>query len=153
MAWVSDLWRATTGYRTGRSAFWRVIRRVSAGDHADQDWPSRLVWTNLYKVAPAAGWNPGANLQRAQRALAIELLNIELGEYAPRRVLALTGSWIGSFEDGLGLSLEARTGLVEGVGMRGDAAWVVAKHPMGKPETRYVSEVRAAFAELGSPTP
>ena len=151
MAWVGDLWGATSGYNTRRSAFWRVLRRISGGADAREDWPSRLVWTNLYKVSPAAGWNPGANLQRAQRASACELLSLELEVFAPRRVLALTGGWIAPFTDGLGLTLDARSGLVEGVGSSAGRAWVVAKHPMRKPEDRFVEEVLGAFAELGIP--
>ncbi len=152
MAWVTDLWGATTGYSTRRSAFWRVLRRIGANDGpSSTDWSSRLVWTNLYKVSPGAGWNPGGNLQRAQRATATQLLRIELETFAPRRVLALTGDWIRPFMAALGLDIELRTGLVEGVGHRGDCAWVVAKHPMTKPEDRFVGEVLAAFADLGAP--
>jgi len=150
MAWVSDLWGAKVGYSTRRSAFWRVLARLVPGGPGD-GWPGRLVWTNLYKVSPAAGWNPGADLQRAQRSAAIELLRRELDEYAPRRVLAMTGGWIQTFVAGLGLTMETRPGLVEGLGMRDGSAWVIAKHPMGKPEGRFVAEVSAAFAELGRP--
>ena len=154
MRWVTDLWGARDGYNTHRSAFWRVLRQIVLSDlspGADVDhWSSRLVWTNLYKVSPALGWNPGADLQRAQRQSAIELLKLEIEEFAPRRVLALTGGWIDPFSDGLGLSLHTRTGHVEAVGERGACAWVVAKHPMGKPEDQFVSEVLAAFAELAA---
>jgi hypothetical protein len=120
---------------------------------ADDDrWSSRLAWTNLYKVSPAFGWNPGADLQRAQRGSAIELLRLEVEEFAPRRILALTGAgWIDPFSGGLGLRLDARPGLIEGVGELGRCAWVVAKHPMTKPEDRFVSEVLAAFADVGAP--
>jgi hypothetical protein len=150
MAWVTDLWGARDGYNTRRSAFWRVLSRFVPGGGAD-GWPGRLVWTNLYKVSPAAGWNPGADLQRAQRPAATELLRRELTAYAPRRVLALTGSWIDPFAGGLGLTIATRGGLVEGLGERDGTAWVVAKHPMGKPEDRFVAEVTDAFAELGRP--
>jgi hypothetical protein len=150
MAWVTDLWGATTGYNTRRSAFWRAMRRISSGDDPAPDWPGRLAWTNLYKVSPAAGWNPGGDLQRAQRPLTLQLLLLELAELAPRRVLALTGNWIGPFVDGLGLKLEARSGLVEFVGHGSGRAWVVAKHPMGKPGDLFVREVRRAFADLGA---
>jgi hypothetical protein len=51
---------------------------------------------------------------------------------------------------GLGLDLDPRSGLVEAVGKKGDSAWVVAKHPM-VPEGPFVTEVLAAFAELGAP--
>jgi hypothetical protein len=155
MRWVTDLWDARDGYSTHRSAFWRVLRRIVLSDTGprpdDSHWSSRIAWTNLYKVSPGAGWNPGADLQLAQRRSAIELLNLELEQFAPSRVLALTGGWIGPFSDGLGLDLAPRSGLVEGVGKKGDCAWVVAKHPMAKPEDRFVSEVLAAFADLGAP--
>jgi hypothetical protein len=35
--------------------------------------------------------------------------------------------------------------------MKGNCAWVVAKHPMRKPEDRFVSEVLTSFADLGAP--
>jgi hypothetical protein len=155
MAWVTDLAGPNDVYNTNLSAFWRVLRRIVLSDTStgldDARWSSRLAWTNLYKVSLGAGWNPGADLQRAQRRSAIELLNREVEQFAPRRVLALTGGWIGPFSDGLGLHLTTRSGLVEGVGMKGDCAWVVAKHPMMKPEGPFVSEVLAAFADLGAP--
>ena len=155
MGWVTDRWGATDGYNTARSAFWRVLRRFVLANPANQadpeHWSSRLVWTNLYKVSPAAGWNPGGDLQQAQRPSAIELLALEIDAFRPRRILALTGSWIDPFVADLGLSLETRSGLVEGVGSARGAAWVIAKHPMGKPGDLFVSEVTQAFADLGRP--
>ena len=91
-------------------------------------------------------------MQRAQRRGAIELLRLEIDEFAPRRVLALTGNWIDPFVSDLGLSLESRSGLVESVGTVGGRAWVVARHPMGKPEKRWVQEVLDSFGELGRPS-
>lgn len=155
MRWVTDLWGAREGYNTNRSAFWRVLRRIVLADQAssvDADhWSSRLAWTNLYKVSPAACWNPGADLQRAQREDAIQLLKLELDDFAPRRVLALTGNWIDPFVAGLELSLETRSGLVDGLGHVNGRAWVVAKHPMKKPEQTLIDQVLRAFADLGSP--
>ena len=78
---------------------------------------------------------------------------MELDVFAPRRVLALTGSWIDPFRSELAIVLEALDGLVEGVGSDGTRPWVIAKHPMAKPETAFVQEVRAAFAWLGDPLP
>jgi hypothetical protein len=119
---------------------------------ADTDhWSSLLVWTNLYKVSPGAGWNPGAELQRAQRRSAMELLAMEIETFAPARVLALTGSWIAPFADGIGLRVTPRSGLVEGVGELMGRPCVVAKHPMGKPEGPFVTEVLRGFADLGKP--
>jgi hypothetical protein len=153
MLWVTDLAGPTQHhYNTNRSAFWRVLRALSldlAGAE-ETDWPSALAWTNLYKVAPAAGWNPGPDLQRAQRNAAIPLLGIEIETLRPKRILALTGrGWIAPFLEALGDDFEWRSGLVEGVGRRGSAAVVVARHPMKKPHLPFVREVRAAFDELG----
>ena len=152
MAWVTDRWGATTGYNTRRSAFWRVLADLISR-HRDPAWPGRLVWTNLYKVSPAAGWNPGADLQLAQRARAAELLRIELETYQPRRVLAVTGDWAEPFLRPLDLNLTRASGLVTGTANRGGVPWVVAKHPMGKPHAAFVAAVRAAFEELGAPLP
>jgi hypothetical protein len=154
MRWVTDLWVARDGYNTHRSAFWRVLRRIVLSDPSfgnDDRWSSRLVWTNLYKVSPALGWNPGADLRRVQRRSATELLQLEIEAFAPQRILALTGAWIDPFRDGLGLKLTARSGLVEGIGELLGHACVVAKHPMAKPESPFVAEVIAAFADLGMP--
>lgn len=150
MRWVLDGWGATSGYNTRKSAFWRVLSRLVPGGPAG-DWPSCLVWTNLYKVSPAAGWGPEADLQQAQRGAAIELLRLELQTFSPSRVLALTGPFINPFKKDLDLNLEPRAGLVQGIGERDGAAWVVAKHPMAKPGDRFVDEVSKAFSELGRP--
>ena len=154
MRWVTDLWGARDGYRTSRSAFWRVLRRILLSDPTGVDgdhWSSHLVWTNLYKVSPGAGWNPGADLQRAQRRSAVELLGLEIEAFAPQRILALTGGWIDPFADGLGLRVTRRSGLVEGVGELMGRPCVVAKHPMAKPEGLFVTEVLRGFAELRVP--
>jgi len=37
-----------------------------AGPVLDVNAGRVAVWTNLYKVSPGAGWNPGADLQRVQ---------------------------------------------------------------------------------------
>jgi hypothetical protein len=150
MAWVEDLWGASNGYNTRRSAFWRVVRDVVDAGDGQPGWSGRIVWSNLYKVAPAAGWNPGVDLQRAQRDGAIDLLRIELDVFQPRRVLAMTGGWIRPFVDGLGLPLGWHSGLVEATGTGGGCSWVVAKHPMGKPHSAFVAEVRAAFEVDGA---
>jgi hypothetical protein len=154
MSWVTDLWDAREGYSTRRSAFWRVLRRIVLTDPivVDPDhWSSQLVWTNLYKVSPGVGWNPGADLQRAQRGSAIEMLALEIEAFQPERILALTGGWIEPFKGGLDLRVDARPGLVEGIGSLLGRPCVVAKHPMTKPEDPFVAEVLRGFADLGVP--
>ena len=150
MGWVTDAWgRGGGDYSTARSAFWRQIRGVlSAVDPAssgDPAWSSRLAWSNLAKIAPAAGGNPGGVLLEVQRNLGPDLLRHEVDELRPRRVLVLTGrSWFEPFAVRLGLDVQWRTGLVEGVVSGGEIRWVIAKHPQGKPRS-ILGEVLEAF--------
>ena len=152
MLWVTDLGgRTGHRYNTNRSAFWRVLRSLSTdvlgADAAD--WPSSLAWTNLYKLAPAGGWNPAADLQVAQREAAIALLRMEIETLRPRRILALTGgNWFWPFREAVADELQWREGLVVGVAGRGSSAVVVARHPMKKPHDAFVREVRGAFSDL-----
>jgi hypothetical protein len=150
MRWVTDLAGNRDGYNTSRSAFWRVNRRLALPHDADParqaEWSSHLVWTNLYKCAPVAGWNPGGDFLRTQTPMACRLLAREIDELEPKRIVALTGrSWFEPFADYLGLDVGWRSGLVEGVATYGRRPIVVARHPMGKPEGPFVAEVLTAL--------
>ena len=149
MRWVSDAWGRPGGYSTARSAFWRHIRTVLAAvepaSAVDPRWSSRLCWTNLAKIAPAAGGNPGGPLLQVQREMGPALLGREVAELKPSRVLVCTGRWwFAPFAERLGLTVDWRAGLVEGVADDGSRRWVVAPHPQGKP-SRLHSDVIAAF--------
>jgi hypothetical protein len=164
MSWVTVQWGVTEdgASNPSRSAFLRVIRAVVSRLHiADVDddkspWPSRLVWSNLYKIAPYEGRNPNGNLQHAQFNGCVKLLRWELAKYRPRRVLFLTGcAWADPFLERAWKDRAAPDGysFVEAVGhvMCGPhaATCVVASHPQdhrqGKNETDWVNEVVTAF--------
>ena len=135
MGWVPDRWgKRDGGYDTARSQFWERVRRVMVGLDPSwaEDWPSRLAWTNLAKVAPYDGGNPGSASLRVQRgSTGTALLVQEVGELAPRRIVALTDHWwFSPFATALGVEMEPRHGLVEAVGRLGDRRIVVAVHPM-----------------------
>ena len=124
-------------------------RGSRAGSRDDPQWSSRLVWSNLAKLAPANGGNPGGSLLDVQRQVGGALLAEELRQLAPRRVLVLTGSWwFQPFAAALGLTLEPGSGLVEGVARERDRTWVIAGHPQGKPR-RILDDVISAFGTTG----
>lgn len=141
-----------------KSAFWRVIRAVvrdlAIADVEDPKWPSCLVWTNLYKLSPEKGGNPSARLRRMQSAECLQLLELEIAEWKPKRVLILAGrNWAKCLLDRLNVTETACTSgkfvdfvgdLVLDEGKRG-VRIVVAKHPQTKPEAPLVQEVVAAF--------
>ncbi len=150
MRWVNDCMTFPNvhDYNSRRSAFWRVVRRIALalGVPDDASWSSHLAWSNLYKVAPSGGGNPSGTLLRVQESWIPSLLSAELEMFQPAVLLLLTGSdWLGSTLTGLGASMEARSGLVEGVGELTSSFVVVAKHPQGKPEDKFISEVVAAL--------
>ncbi len=150
MKWIKDYWQNPNPncYNTRRSAFWRVILKVMEGLEiaAENDpWPSYLVWSNLYKVAPAQGGNPDNGLCCIQLEGCKSLLDTELNIYRPSRLLLLTGwDWAGDF-----VKSDCRThdnaGFVEATGRRRKTRIVVAKHPQGKPEAEWVTDVLAEF--------
>ena len=158
MQWVRDSWGKRGGYNTARSAFWRVIKDVmrSCAPAARRDWPSHLVWSNLYKVSPSEGGNPSGQLQQVQLEGCKALLKLEIESFAPARLLFLTGwDWAAPF---LTESDVDRTPL--GTHVQATGHWpvgerqsrvVVANHPQGKPHKEWVSEVLAAFEATPAP--
>ena len=54
MAWVTKQWGVNDVYNAKKSAFWRVIKKVTErmgiSKPGSEDWSSHLVWSNLYKL-------------------------------------------------------------------------------------------------------
>jgi hypothetical protein len=156
MSWVIHHWgmAAAEGYNTRRSAFWRAVRRLVGNlqiADVEGEWPSHLVWSNLYKVSPAAGGNPGTMLQRAQFNGCMQLLRWEIENYRPQRLLFLTGyDWVDPFLQQAWRDCERPNDqLVQAVGRvtcgDHDAACVVACHPQSRNEQNWVNAVVEAF--------
>jgi hypothetical protein len=158
MAWVSKQWGNGEKDDTKRSAFWRCIRTVvhdlRIADESSTDWPSRLVWTNLYRIAPDKGGNPSQRLMNAQHASCRELLHAEIRSSDVERILFLTGlDWAYAFlppldntcfSDTFGrhVHLHGELKRCSGASVR----VVIASHPQGKKETQWANEVCEAFS-------
>lgn len=154
MRWVTDCWgKHDKDYNTRKSAFWRSIRntvgRLGVADIESPEWASYLVWSNIYKIAPAAGGNPSSTLCSAQLDLCKRILKQELQTFRPRRVLFLTGlGWSQPFTEHIGCELSKNnsghyveaTGKVT-IGTDIQAKVVIAVHPQGKNEKNWVEEV------------
>ena len=149
MGWVVERWKSGDGdYDTSRSQFWATTRDVVTDEHPEweSDWPSHLVWSNLAKVSRWTKGNPSGRLRRAQLDVAAEALALEVAELAPQRVMVLAGrDWFGPFADRLGLDMEWRQGLVEGVAEDGLRRWVIAVHPMTRSPSAVAQAVLEAF--------
>lgn len=157
MAWVTKQWGATDVYNTRKSAFWRVIKQVTErmgiSKPGSEDWPSHLIWSNLYKLSPAEGGNPGRScLINTQLCGCKQLFKHELQDYCPKYLLLLTGKdWAEPFLD---IFQDVDVGSM-GQYVCCTASWysssgittrvVVAVHPQGKPERNWVNEVIQAM--------
>lgn len=160
MSWVADQWGATEDYNTARSAFWRSIRGVvsslSVAPVDSPEWPSYLAWTNLYKVAPAEGGNPSDQLASVQHLPCRDLLFAEIEKSAAKNVLFLTGlNWAYAFLPPLhdvqfADDFNRQVALSGRLHKNNEAPMhvVVASHPQGKNETKWISEVVAAFRRI-----
>ena len=160
MEWVMEQWgTGLTDYNTKRSAFWRVIRALvgqfSGIDENSHNWPSHLVWSNLYKVAPSDGGNPSERLCEVQLDGCKSLLGSEIHTYRPKHLLFLTGlDWIEPFLQDFSKNYRSVSdSFVEDMGtmdMGPDASAkvVIAAHPQGKDESQWVRQVFRAFSSL-----
>lgn len=149
MGWVLERWkRRDDGYDSSRSQFWATAREIVTSEHPEWqgDWPSHLAWSNLAKISRWTKGNPSSRLRRAQLEVAAEALALEVEELAPRRVLVLAGKdWFDPYADRLGLDVEWRQGLVEGVANDGLRRWVIAVHPMTRSPTAVAQAALNAF--------
>ncbi|GEO16510.1 hypothetical protein [Microvirga aerophila] len=159
MRWVSAFWGNKDSYNTNRSAFWRTARRtigeLKIADVEQDNWPSHMVWSNLYKVAPEAGWNPNGQLAKVQREKCRELLLHEISALRPKRLVFATGSdWAAGLLDSScfvrdpDMVAGRYTRQAGNIVIDGDVigSFIVADHPMGKDETVWVREVKSALS-------
>lgn len=154
MQWVTDSWgNSNVEYNPKRSAFWRTVYRVlqelMIADQDDLKWPSKLVWSNLYKISPESGGNPNDMLCSIQFDDCVKLIQMELRAFNPKRVLFLTGNnWFDGFLDLEKVSTAPNYLYVENFGHFNGSKCVVAAHPQGKNEDLWVHEVVSAFDNL-----
>ena len=157
MSWVVEKAGSKNGgYNTNLSAFWRVNKKILENlrleTGSEERWSSHLCWSNLYKVAPLETGNPLESSKKVQKKYSAELLKIELKTYAPKYVLVVAGKkWYEPFVDCLGIEKaesSSEDNLVEKTGRKDGQVWVFAKHPQGRPQECFVSEVSKAFREL-----
>ena len=93
------------GYRAYRSFFWNVIYKLISDyykfDRSSRDWSRKLLWSNLYKIAPEDA-NPNEQEKIAQQTIGVQLIQKEIDEIKPKYVVVLTNdSWWKPFRDRL----------------------------------------------------
>lgn len=155
MEWVTKQWGSSKGYNTRRSAFWRVIKKVTEElricKSGNEEWASHLVWSNLYKVSPSHGGNPNLSLRNIQRNGCKRIFEREIQSYHPKYLLLLTGKdWASPFLDHFEVDPREIGKYVQCLAHPKNSCCsntktVVAVHPQCKPEHDWVKEVICAY--------
>ncbi|GAB6091223.1 hypothetical protein [Spirochaeta dissipatitropha] len=142
MEWVYHLEGVNENYNTKKSAFWRLIKNVSLDHLGKEDWYNYISWSNLYKIAPWEGGNPGSYLQQLQRETCISILNEEIKELKPSAVIYLTSGWESFYLDSIGLrksknKVKSWSGYSSTYQIFNEILFIQSHHPQGKPEKEH----------------
>ena len=93
MSWLEN----HPSYNWRRSAFWRVISKVSER-YIQGEWFNGIAWSNLYKIAPYDGGNPSDRLCYTQLSICQKIQKSEIEILSPKFVILLTGkNWAKDF--------------------------------------------------------
>ena len=93
-------------YFAFRSFFWNVTYKLIARyyelDENGRDWAKKIVWSNLYKIAPTERKNPSKEECTWQQGKSIELVEKEIEEIRPKYCIELTNDdWWSPFREKL----------------------------------------------------
>lgn len=147
MKWVNNQYGSKKGYNTKRSAFYRVMKRTSEQIYP-QDWYSHIAWSNLFKIAPWKGGNPGIRLRDAQQEHCIEIFQKEIDVLSPKFVIMLTSGWERVFINSMsGNDVHEEKEVVNWSDFQtflyeiDNVYYIVSPHPQGKDETEHVNAI------------
>lgn len=88
-------------YYHARSPFLRFMRTLAKEFYGtDENWPQRLLWSNLYKIAPRHKGNPPMSMVRNDIPIYRDILRLEIQQHRPDLVLFVTDiSWFHCYPD------------------------------------------------------
>ena len=78
-------------YHYSTSRFWRLIQYVLEEAGEGTNFHQKIVWSNLYKVAPYVTGNPSWRLVKPNMQTYIDCLVEEIHTYTPTHILFVTG--------------------------------------------------------------
>lgn len=147
MKWINNQDGSKKGYNTRKSSFYRVMKRTSEQIY-HQDWYSYIAWSNLFKIAPWKGGNPGKGLRDAQQEYCIEILQKEIEVLSPKFVIMLTSGWESVFINSLRRNeVHDEKEVVTWGGYQtflyeiDNVYYIVSPHPQGKKETEHINAI------------
>ena len=147
ITWVLDLEGPNDEYNSKKSAFWRVIRKVTC---EQIEKFHEIAWTNLYKFSPING-NPTPSLCRLQQSFAQEILFEEIEILKPKSIVFLTSGWEIPFLKGdmeiIHESITEWSGYRTHIGLWNNVKIITSVHPQGKPESIHADIIKNELAK------
>lgn len=139
-------------YYYSRSPFWRLIKKVLETYGESENWNQKILWSNLYKIAPRKTGNPSWSLIKQDLQLYIDCIVEEINTYKPDKVLFVTDSnffrpytQYPSFADALNVTMQASGKYIVGTGKYNDSSIVVCKRPEFRSTDEMVIEIKEQF--------
>jgi len=140
MQWVETQAGNKEGYNPNKSQFWNLIKKTTKSLEGSQNWSSKVVWSNLYKLAPKNG-NPSGKLKAKQEEYCWKILDEEIDILKPRCLIFLTSGWENKYLLHRYGTLPQKSRTTFGRDKKyaishftdKDTLFVLSKHPMGKP--------------------
>jgi hypothetical protein len=149
MKWVGNLENNVKGYNTRKSAFWRIIKRVTEYKNGKSEWQNKIAWSNLYKLSIAKG-NPDEKLKKTQLEICKKILETEIEILKPKYVVFITSKWENEFIEYLTKNKEKQNykSLIWGknyktFGFTVDKLnYIISVHPQGKNENEHFKKIK-----------
>lgn len=118
-------------------------------EHYDLDknsfnWSSKLVWSNLYKIAPSERENPSQQEKEFQQEKSLELVRRELDEIQPLYCIVLTNLswWLPFGEDLKTKKLPfVKNSVIESVEKYENTTIIVASRPFTGNSTNHAGKI------------
>lgn len=135
-------------YRANRSFFWNIVYKLINDfygmERSSWEWSKKVVWSNLYKIAPEDS-NPDGHQQSLQLQHSIELVRQEIKEINPKYCIVLTnGKWWEPFGKALIQNFNPVNNLpskIDYYGTLGGTEIVVTKRPLFGNSDQYVKQI------------
>ena len=149
MKWVNNLENNKEGYNTRTSSFWRLIKQISQLEYGENEWYSKIAWSNLYKVSCEVG-NPTQRLKNQQQDLCKKILEEEIRILKPKCIIFLTSGWEKNFIkhliDDLPINNKVNAKWGNGYNTNGylinDVIYITTPHPQGKNEKKHLQAIK-----------
>jgi len=155
--WAGSKVGSKVGYNYKSSSFWCGTRDVLKALEeksilTESEWPSRLAWSNVYKISPSERGNPQEGLRSIQIPHCIQILQAEIQHLEPNNILFITGGWGIKILESIGVKQQTTDKIVQFAEIvkfkYGNAKVVVAVRPERQKRTIWVTQVVSAFKSL-----